>query len=55
MATVEWREGTPWRPLDLREDARGGGVPLDPWRGDEGRLRRTGEDAMALAAVIFFL
>jgi hypothetical protein len=35
---MEWGEGTPWRPLDLREDARGGGVSLDPWRE---RLRRT--------------
>ena len=26
MAAMEWGEGTPWRPLGLREDARGGGV-----------------------------
>jgi hypothetical protein len=51
---MEWGEETPWRSPDL-EDTRGGGVPLDPWRGgEEERLRHTGGDAMMLAAVIFF-
>jgi hypothetical protein len=40
-------EGMPWRTPGLREDARRGGVPLDPWE-------RREEDAMAIAVVIFF-
>ena len=46
---MEWEEGMPWRPFDLREDAHGGGMLLNPW-GE----RRLEENTMAVAAVIFF-